>query len=175
MCSPDLVEQAAVGMFDIQTGAAIDAETIEGTSRVVEAPALAQPEAEVGTDTPAEASPVAPEATEAPGQAPSASEPAPVASAPPPTAITGTIKPAITPPSSVAEIIRNSVLLNNIRLALEESGITVERIREFQYEFQLGKDAIIKLAADGYRIEQIVAILKGEAQPDLGWGKVTNG
>ena len=59
--------------------------------------------------------------------------------------------------------------VQEIKHAVAAAGLSKEAVQEYAYGLQLGVDAVLQLAADGYSNEQVVAILKGQVQPSLGW------
>jgi hypothetical protein len=80
------------------------------------------------------------------------------------------IKPA-TPPrgDGLAGVKADRGQVEGIVGAIKRAGITQRQVNDFGYALQLGVDAVLQLAADGYAVEQIVSVLKGEARPSLGW------
>jgi len=83
--------------------------------------------------------------------------------------ITGTIKPRL--PAWTDELKnKDTEAPARTKAALLKEGVTERQLRDFTYRFLLGKEAVMQLLFDGYGIEQVAAILKGESAPDLGWG-----
>lgn len=143
----------------------------DSTTQVLPGTASTPPETEsasAGADTPAEAAPPSQEPTGTPPPSSGLSPQPEGAPAATEAAKRPTLKPSLDP-TPLANVKRNEPLKTALKTALQDAGVTARQVQDFSYNLQLGVEAVLQLAADGYKTEQVVQIVKGEAVPLLGW------
>lgn len=170
---------SGVGYFDPAINAALEPEVIEGTSRTLEAPSLpaSDPgeapshERDATADTVAAAPPEAPEATQeaAANVLPGGQSSVASAGQPEASPVVPEVKPGQVASLTLAVVRADAKRVQEIKQALGAAGVSKQAVQDYGYGLQLGVDAVLQLAADGYSTEQIVAIVSGKAQPSLGW------